>query len=118
MPRQSIPIRPTACPRPAAEEDDPEETLVTNLADFEPPPVDDEERYASPQPPHQRRFRRPLIGYSWRCCRRRRTGMAYGWTRTQYFVGADQDKVAIFQGLPDGLLGCLCRGSTRFSSWR
>ena len=31
--------------------------------------------------------------------------MAYGWTRTQYFVGADQDKVAIFQGLPEGLPG-------------
>ena len=31
--------------------------------------------------------------------------MAYGWTRTQYFVGADQDKVAIFQGLSEGLPG-------------
>ena len=32
-------------------------------------------------------------------------GMAYGWTRTQYFVGTDQDKVAIFQGLSEGLPG-------------
>ena len=31
--------------------------------------------------------------------------MAYAWTRTQYFVGADQDKVAIFQGLSEGLPG-------------
>ena len=88
--------------RPRDEGDD---TLVTKLADFESPPVDDEERY-SPQPPHQRRFRRPLIG----CCPASRRavaglGMAYGWTRTQYFVGADQDKVAIFQGLSEGLPG-------------
>jgi protein phosphatase len=31
--------------------------------------------------------------------------MAYGWTRTQYFVGADRDRVAIFQGLSDGIPG-------------
>ena len=31
--------------------------------------------------------------------------MAYAWTRTQYFVGADQDQVAIFQGLSEGLPG-------------
>ena len=32
-------------------------------------------------------------------------GTAYAWTRTQYFVGADSDKVAIFQGLSDNLPG-------------
>jgi PPM family protein phosphatase len=89
----------------SAEEDDPEETLVTNLADFEPTPVADEERY-TPQAPDQRRFRRPLIGLLvLLLVAVAGLGMAYSWTRTQYFVGADQDKVAIFQGLPDGLPG-------------
>ena len=88
-----------------AEEEDPEETLVTNLVDFEPPPVDDEERY-SPQAPHQRRFRRPLIGLLLLLLIAvAGLGLAYGWTRTQYFVGTDQDQVAIFQGLSDGLPG-------------
>jgi PPM family protein phosphatase len=87
------------------EEDDPEETLVTNLADFEPTPVADEERY-TPQAPDQRRFRRPLIGLLvLLLVAVAGLGMAYSWTRTQYFVGADQDKVAIFQGLPEGLPG-------------
>jgi PPM family protein phosphatase len=88
-----------------AEEDDPEEILVTNLTDFEPTPVADEERY-TPQAPHQRRFRRPLIGLLvLLLVAVAGVGMAYGWTRTQYFVGAEADKVAIFQGLPDGLPG-------------
>jgi PPM family protein phosphatase len=87
-----------------AEDDDSEgETLVT--ADFEPPPVDDEERY-SPQPPHRRRFSKPLIGVLvLLLIAVAGVGLAYGWTRTQYFVGADQDRVAIFQGLSDGLPG-------------
>jgi PPM family protein phosphatase len=88
-----------------AEEEDPEEILVTNLTDFEPTPVADEERY-TPQAPHQRRFRRPLIGLLvLLLVAVAGVGMAYGWTRTQYFVGAEADKVAIFQGLPDGLPG-------------
>jgi serine/threonine protein phosphatase PrpC len=88
-----------------SEKDETADTLVTKLADFEPPPVDDEERY-SPQAPHQRRFRRPLIGLlALLLIAVAGLGMAYAWTRTQYFVGADQDKVAIFQGLSEGLPG-------------
>jgi PPM family protein phosphatase len=87
-----------------AEDDDIEgETLVT--ADFEPPPADDEERYR-PQAPHRRRFGKPLIGVLvLLLIAVAGVGLAYGWTRTQYFVGADQDRVAIFQGLSDGLPG-------------
>src|SRR6478735_1453925 len=80
--------------------DDPEDTLVTRLADNE-PPAEDEARY-SPQPPSQHRFRRPFIGLLiLLLVAVAGLGMAYGWTRTQYFVGADRDRVAIFQGLSD-----------------
>jgi PPM family protein phosphatase len=89
----------------STEQDDPEETLVTDLADLDSSLVDDEERY-SPQAPHQHRFRKPLIGLLVLLVFAvAGLGVAYGWTRTQYFVGLDQDKVAIFQGLPDGLPG-------------
>jgi PPM family protein phosphatase len=89
----------------SAKEDVADDTLVTKLADFESHPIDDEERY-SPQPPHQRRFRRPLIGLlALLLVAVAGLGVVYGWTRTQYFVGADQDKVAIFQGLSEGVPG-------------
>jgi protein phosphatase len=88
-----------------AEKDETDDTLVTKLADFESPPIDDEERYG-PQPPDRRRVRRPLIGLlALLLVAVAGLGVAYGWTRTQYFVGAAQDKVAIFQGLSQGLPG-------------
>ena len=100
------PIPANGVPRgQGAEKDETDDTLVTKLADFESPPIDDEERY-SPQPPDRRRFRRPLIGLlALLLVAVAGLGVAYGWTRTQYFVGADQDKVAIFQGLSEGLPG-------------
>jgi PPM family protein phosphatase len=100
------PIRAPGAPRRrlAEDVDDPEDTLVTRLADSELPP-DDEERY-SPQAPRQHRFRRPLIGLLvLLLVAIAGLGIAYGWTRTQYFVGADRDRVAIFQGLSEGIPG-------------
>jgi PPM family protein phosphatase len=99
------PIPTNGVPRgQGAEKDETDDTLVTKLADFE-PPIDDEERY-SPQPPDRRRFRRPLVGLlALLLVAVAGLGVAYGWTRSQYFVGADHDKVAIFQGLSEGLPG-------------
>ena len=100
------PIRAPGAPRRrlAEDVDDPEDTLVTRLADSELPP-DDEERY-SPQAPRQHRFRRPLIGLLvLLLVAIAGLGIAYEWTRSQYFVGADRDRVAIFQGLSDGIPG-------------
>jgi protein phosphatase len=92
-------------PRRQLAEDETEDTLVTRLADLEHPPTDDEERY-DPQAPRHRRFRRPLIGLLVLVLIAvAGLGTAYAWTRTQYFVGADRDKVAIFQGLSDNLPG-------------
>jgi PPM family protein phosphatase len=87
------------------DEDNSDDTLITRLADLEPTATDDEERY-DPQVPHQRRFRKPLIALlALLLVAVAGLGMAYAWTRTQYFVGADRDKVAIFQGLSDNLPG-------------
>ena len=91
--------------RQLAEDDETEDTLVTRLADLQHPPTDDEERY-DPQAPRNRRFRRPLIGLLVLVLIAVvGLGTAYAWTRTQYFVGADRDKVAICQGRSDNRPG-------------
>jgi len=100
------PIRAPGTPRRqlAEDVDATEDTLITRLADGEPNP-DDEERY-NPQAPRQHRFRRPLIGLLLLALVVvAGLGVTYGWIKTQYFVGADRDKVAIFQGLSDGIPG-------------
>jgi len=102
------PIRAPGAPRRQLAEDvdvdETEDTLITRLADAGPNP-DDEERY-NPQAPRQHRFRRPLIGLLLLALVVvAGLGVTYGWIKTQYFVGADRDKVAIFHGLSDGIPG-------------
>jgi serine/threonine protein phosphatase PrpC len=101
------PIRLPGAPRRQLAEDDNDtkEILVTGLADLEATATNDEERY-DPQAPHRHRFRRPLIGLlALVLVAVAGLGIAYAWTRTQYFVGADRDKVAIFQGLSQNVPG-------------
>ncbi len=66
---------------------------------------DDESRYA-PGPPAKRRLVRTLlVGLVVLLVAGAGLGAGYAWTRTQYFVGAAGEQVAIFQGLPDGIPG-------------
>ena len=101
-------IPPTATkPRPGHPELD-EDTVVT-LRPARPATVAvddaDEARY-NPVPPKRFRFVRPVVlivavllvlGAG--------VGAAYAWTRTQYFVGADGQQVAIFRGLSQSVPG-------------
>ena len=67
--------------------------------------TEDEDRYA-PQPPSKRRWRRPLILTLVAIviiAVVAATGLA--WTRTQYYVGAADQNVAIFQGMNESLPG-------------
>ena len=101
------PIRAPGAPRRqlAENDDEDDDTAITSLANLEAVPTDDEQRY-DPQAPYQRRVRKPLIGLLLLVLIAvAGLGMAYAWTRTQYFVGAEQDKVAIFQGLSENLPG-------------
>jgi serine/threonine protein phosphatase PrpC len=98
----------TARPSPPP---DPEQTVaVTGPASPErevtdPDGVVDEERYL-PQPPHRRRRIRPLVSVLVAALVTAAVlGSAYAWTRTQYYVGAADDKVAIFRGLSEGIPG-------------
>jgi serine/threonine protein phosphatase PrpC len=75
----------------------------------QPPPVEDEARY-NPQPPDRRRLVRPLVG-ALVLLLVAGAGLvtAWSWTRTQYFVGAADGRVAIFQGLPEDVVVPLSR---------
>ncbi len=73
------------------------------------PPVEDEARY-NPQPPARRRLVRPLVGVLvLLLVAGAGLATAWTWTRTQYFVGAAGEQVAIFQGLPDDVVVPLSR---------
>jgi protein phosphatase len=76
-------------------------------ADGSPPgtEVEDEARY-NPRAPHRRRWVRPVLllvvvlliaGAG--------LAAAYSWTRSQYYVGAAGDQVAIFQGISESVPG-------------
>lgn len=92
------------------DEDEDDDTVVTgataNRLDAVTDDGADEARY-NPQPPGgKRRFARPLaafliialvVGAS--------LVAAYSWTRTQYFVAADGEQVAIYRGLSEGIPG-------------
>ncbi len=71
--------------------------------------VEDEARY-NPQPPTRRRLVRPLVG-ALVLVLVATAGLvsAWSWTRTQYYVGAADEQVAIFQGLPEDVVVPLSR---------
>ena len=71
-----------------------------------PPSADEEEERYAPQPPPRRRWKRPLVGLLVVLLLVVGGGGAgYAWSRTQYFVGAADEQVAIFRGLPGDLPG-------------
>ena len=113
----SVPRRSSLVPglSPDEDEDDEEdedETPANGTGAFEttgaktPPATrDDESRYA-PGPPSKRPIVRTLlVGLAILLVAAAGLGAGYAWTRTQYFVGAAGDQVAIYQGLPDGIPG-------------
>ena len=67
--------------------------------------VDDESRYAPQPPARRRRVRTLVVALAVLLIAAAGLGAGYAWTRTQYFVGADDAQVAIFRGLPDGIPG-------------
>jgi len=73
------------------------------------PAGEDEARY-NPQPPRQRRLVRPLLGtLVLLLVAAAALGTAYAWTRSQYYVGAAGEQVAIYQGLPGSVVVPLSR---------
>ena len=86
-----------------------EDTLIRNRPAAIPPAAtgdtEDEARY-NPQPPHKSRVPRALVGVlALVLIVGAGLGAGYAWTRSQYFVGASQERVAIYQGLPAALPG-------------
>ncbi len=67
--------------------------------------IEDEDRYA-PQAPTHRRWRRPLLlSLALLLVIVAGAAAGYSWTRTQYYVGAADDRVAIYQGLSESIPG-------------
>jgi len=89
--------------RRAADADDDDDFIDSDYEDAD--DGEDEDRYA-PQPPAKRRWRRPLIlTLVVLLVLAVASGAGFAWTRTQYYVGADKDAVAIFQGLNESVPG-------------
>lgn len=106
---------PTASPRvPSAgtrPDDDYDEDDYDEDTEAKPPAgtsgtaADDESRY-TPGPPAKRRLLRTLlIVLAVLMVTAAGLGAGYAWTRSQYFVGAADGQVAIYQGLSDGIPG-------------
>ena len=87
------------------EEGDEDDTPANGTAAKAPATRDDESRY-TPGPPSKRPIVRSLlVGLAILLVAAAGLGAGYAWTRTQYFVGAAGEQVAIYQGLPDGIPG-------------
>ncbi len=87
------------------EDDTPANGTEATVAKAPPATRDDESRY-TPGPPSKRPIVRTLlVGLAILLVAAAGLGAGYAWTRTQYFVGAAGDQVAIYQGLPDGIPG-------------
>jgi PPM family protein phosphatase len=92
---------PATAERPAQGED----TLITERPAPAQQAHEDEARY-NPQLPHHHRVARPLLALvAMVLILIAGLGAAWAWTRTQFYVGAVNDQVAIFQGLSDPVPG-------------
>ena len=99
----TVAARPDRSARDFGDEDDLDDQLSGDADD--PDDGDDEARYA-PQAPGRGRLLRPILGLvALAVIISGLVWAGYAWTRTQYFVGASDDQVAIFQGLPDPMPG-------------
>jgi len=105
------PTAPIGLPGPAAAAVDPDAGghQGSTAVGARPTAVEDEARY-NPQPPARRRLVRPLVGaLVLLLVAGAGLATAFSWTRTQYFVGAAEERVAIFQGLPEDVVVPLSR---------
>lgn len=97
-----IPALDGQAPAPAADDED-EDAVAEPAASDKKVAVDDESRY-NPLAPGRRRLRRPLVGLLVLLLLVAAVlGSAYAWIRTQFYVGAAGENVAIYQGLADSL---------------
>lgn len=104
----TIPARGSADSRPASATSADEYEDTENLIDPEartntvvPAPVDDEEgRYAPHEPPRRGWLRGVITGALVLLVLAGLVGGAFAWTRSQYYVGAQSDTVAIYRGVP------------------
>ena len=99
-----IPSMDGQTPEPESAEEDAEDDAVEAPAARQGTvAVDDESRYL-PQAPGRRRLGRPLVGLLVLLLAAAAVfGGAYAWIRTQFYVGAAGERVAIYQGLADAL---------------
>ena len=105
----SVPRRSALVPGLSSDHEDEDDTPANGteatVAKAPPATRDDESRY-TPGPPSKRPIVRTLlVGLAILLVAAAGLGAGYAWTRTQYFVGAAGDQVAIYQGLPDGIPG-------------